>query len=280
MKQSPCCPAAGAVPATPGDPSTKWEVYDRLISLIPEDLVVEDVLLGIQWTLVRSAGVGVAMTPPEGRCWIPGAGGFKGRKLKELAALIKSWNPFEAALGVAAVNSYVNAPSTIGREWTVRLESQAHQSVFETMKDELAGKKVAVVGHFPDLDDLARESRLSILERKPMESDFPDPACEYILEDQDFLFITGVSLINKTLPRLMTLGRRARMVLVGPSVPLAPFWFDQGIAALAGTIVIDGDRVWRHAAEGGDRSIFGQGACRVELSPADARCGARTPRSE
>jgi hypothetical protein len=113
--------------------------------------------------------------------------------------------------------------------------------------------------------------RLSILERNPLEGDYPDPACEYILEDQDFLFITGVTLINKTLPRLMELGRNARMVLVGPSVPLTQLWFNKGIASLAGTSVIDADRVWRHVAQGGDRSIFKQGAHMVKLYPVDVQ---------
>ena len=33
--------------------------------------------------------------------------------------------------------------------------------------------------------------------------DFLDSACEYILPEQDFVFITGMTLTNKTLPRLL-----------------------------------------------------------------------------
>jgi hypothetical protein len=250
---------------------TAWELYDRLIEPIPAELVVADCLVGIHWTLVRCEGVGVAMTPPGGFRCLPGAGTFRGRKLRELAALVKSWHPLEAALGVAAINAYFNAPSTMAKVWKAQPESQANESVFVVMKPELIGKKVTVVGHFPDLDELASVCRLSILERNPLEGDYPDPACEYILEDQDFLFITGVTLINKTLPRLMELGRNARMVLVGPSVPLTPLWFNKGIASLAGTSVIDADRVWRHEAQGGDRSIFKQGAHMVKLYPVDVQ---------
>jgi hypothetical protein len=270
--KDPCCRHSSAVnPSTEGIASPKWELYDQLIALIPGDLIVEDALVGIHWTLVRSSGVGVAMTPPEGYHSFSGAGGFKGRKLRELAALVKSWHPLEAALGVAAINSYVNAPSTMAKVWKTQPESQVNESVFVVMKPVLAGKKVTVVGHFPDLDELAAVCRLSILERNPQDGDFPDPACEYILEDQDFLFMTGVTLTNKTLPRLMELGRTARMVLVGPSVPLTPFWFGKGIASLAGTSVIDTDSVWQHVAQGGERSIFKQGAHMVKLYPHDVR---------
>jgi uncharacterized protein len=104
-----------------------------------------------------------------------------------------------------------------------------------------------------------------------MEGDFPDPACEYILEDQDYLFITGVTIINKTLPRLIELGSRARIVLVGPSVPLSPFWFERGIASLAGTTVTDAGKIWSHVAQGGDKSIFKEGAHMFKLSPNDVR---------
>ena len=271
MKGPTCCHLSGAVPSAVEIPSSRWGLYDHLISLIPDDLVAEDVLIGIHWTLVRSAGVGVSMTSPEGPHSLPGAGRFKGRRLKELAPLIKSWHPYEAALGLAAINAYMNAPATIARHWKADPETQPNQSIFLYMKPQLAGKKVAVVGHFPHLNELEPVCRLSILDRNPMDGDFPDPACEYILEDQDYLFITGVTIINKTLTRLVELGRHARIVLVGPSVPLAPCWFSRGIASLAGTMVTDAGKIWRHVAEGGDRSIFKHGTRMLTLSPTDVR---------
>ena len=45
--------------------------------------------------------------------------------------------------------------------------------------------------------------RLSILERDPVLGDYPDSACEYILPEQDYVFITGMTLVNKTLPHLL-----------------------------------------------------------------------------
>jgi uncharacterized protein (DUF4213/DUF364 family) len=253
-----------------GFQSPKWALYNDLISMIPDDLVVEDVSLGIHWTMVRSIGVGLAMTQPGHRS-IPNAGKFTGRKLRELVAYIKSWHPHEAALGVAAINSYFNAPSIVGVNWNVNPVTQPNESVFGVMKEALTGKKVTVVGHFPDLDQLKDVCDLSILERNPQEGDFPDPACEYILEDQDFLFMTGVTLINKTLPRLIELGRNAQIVLVGPSVPLTPFWFSKGVASLAGTTIIESDKIWHHVAQGGDKSIFKEGAHMVKLYPKDVR---------
>ena len=39
--------------------------------------------------------------------------------------------------------------------------------------------------------------------------DMPDPACEYVLPQADFAFITGVTLENKTAPRLLELAKDA-----------------------------------------------------------------------
>ncbi|MFN8626203.1 MAG: DUF364 domain-containing protein [Candidatus Binatia bacterium] len=251
--------------------SPRWALYDQLIDSIPGDVIAEDVLLGCSWTLVRSAGVGLALTPHEGMCSLSGAGSLRGRTVRDLATLLKSWNPFEAALGAAAANSYWNAPATVDRQWTIDPAAQTNESVFMAIRTELTGKKVAVVGRFPDLGDLAPLCELSILERRPQAADFPDPACEFILAEQDYLFVTGTALWNKTLPRLLELGRNAKIVMVGPTVPLTPTWFGWGISMLAGTVVLDAERVWRHVAEGGTRSIFTQGARMVRLDRTDVR---------
>ena len=40
-----------------------WELYDHLISKVPDNLEVANCLAGLNWFLVRSEGVGVAMRP-------------------------------------------------------------------------------------------------------------------------------------------------------------------------------------------------------------------------
>lgn len=254
-------------------PSPRWSLYNELLSAIPADATVEDIMVGVHWTIVRSnLGLGLAMSPPAyGAPHIGGLGAFLGGELRRLAALAKSWNPVEAALGVAAMNAYFNAPPTIRSVWKSAPGGQPNESVFVTMKNALAGKRVTVVGHFPDLDPIAEVCQLSILERNPQPGDFPDPACEYILHDQDYLFMTGVTLINKTLPRLLELGSQSQIVLVGPSVPLSPLWFGTGVSLLAGTVVLEPERLWKHVALGGDRSVFKHGAHTVKLTMEDVR---------
>ena len=119
------------------------------------------------------------------------------------------------------------------------LDETKTQDVFTCLLNELRGKRVAVVGHFHNLERLSAICELSILERKPMLGDMPDPACEYILAEQDVVIMTATTLINKTMPRLLELSRNARVVVAGPSTPLHPLMFDHGVDLLGGLIVDD-----------------------------------------
>ena len=73
-----------------------WDLYDEVISAV---------LAGLNWFLVRSLGVGVSMRPLESSGPIREAGHLPGMMVRDLATWVKSWNEYEAALGVAAINS-------------------------------------------------------------------------------------------------------------------------------------------------------------------------------
>jgi uncharacterized protein (DUF4213/DUF364 family) len=246
-----------------------WEIYDELIAAMPDDLTVSECMIGMFWTIVRSRSSGLAMTPSEGKIDTPLAGHIAGMRVRDLAQYIKSWNPLEATLGLAAINSYLNAPGQVEALTSAPLSAQAKTSVFETLRETVKGKKVAVIGHFPDLEKLSNVCELSILERRPGIGDYPDPACEYLIPEQDYVFMTATTLINKTLPRLLELSRKARTIMVGPSTPLTPILFRHGVDVLAGTVVIDDARLRQVVQEGAHRTIFERGGQMVELSRTD-----------
>jgi uncharacterized protein (DUF4213/DUF364 family) len=158
--------------------------------------------------------------------------------LRELAEAAKSWNFAEASLGMAAVNAYYNSPE---RPWVGRsLDLGDDADAFTAYRQRVTGKKAAVIGHFRHLErNLEDVCELSILEKRPSSGDYPDSACEFLLPLQDYVFATGVTLINKTLPRLLELSRKTGLILVGPSAPMAPFLFTHGICDLQGFVVAD-----------------------------------------
>jgi len=249
-----------------------WEIYDTLIQAVPGDSTVQACLCGLHWFAVRSTGLGLAMTPREGYACLPRAGQIAGMRTRDLAALVKSWNFHEAALGLAAINSALNAPTSLELSAACAPARRPDEDVFTCLLDEFRGKKVAVVGHFRNLERVQAVCDLSILERLPQPGDFPDPACEWILPEQDFVILTATTLINKTLPRLLELSRDARVILAGPSTPLTSRLFEFGIDILGGLVVEDELRVWTFIQEGGQHQIFRAGSRMVKLSREHATC--------
>ncbi|MDR2159015.1 MAG: DUF364 domain-containing protein [Treponema sp.] len=212
-----------------------WALYDALVEEIPLHYRVDEVLRR-NWTMVRSGdNVGIAMTV-RGKTRPAGMVSFRrGMPLRELAAAVKSWNFAEASLGMAAINTYWNSAE---RETVARALKRGKTEAFNAWRNRVRGKKVAVIGHFSRLEEkLGAICELSILEKRPLPGDYPDSACEFLLPLQDFVFATGVTLTNKTLPRLLELARGTGIILTGPSVPLAPLLFDWGIRDLQGFVV-------------------------------------------
>jgi hypothetical protein len=243
-----------------------WKIYDDLLAAVPADVTVKECLAGLSWFLVRSLGTGVAMRPRELDEPVRGAGGIAGMKVRELAERVKCWSNYDAAMGLAAINSVLNTQQQAQANCGVLLNECANEDVFNHLQDQLRGKKVAVVGHFHNLERLAPVCELSILERIPQKGDFPDPACEYILREQDFVIMTATTLINKTMPRLLELSRGARIVVAGPTTPLHPVMFEHGIEMLGGLIVDDEPRAWKAVGEGGREVLFSSGARMVKVT--------------
>jgi uncharacterized protein len=251
--------------------SVVWQIYDELIASVPAASTVSDVMIGQGWVAVRSDGMGMAMAQREGGGSREFSGSPRGLKTRDVAGWIKSWNFIEAAIGLAAINSAVNRPQAVERHWGLRLTDSPSQDLFKFIRPLIAGKKVTVVGHFPDLERMKTCCRLSILERHPQPGDYPDSACEYILADQDMIVMTATTLINKTMPRLLQLGRHAEIAVCGPSTPLLPLLFDHGVTLMGGLVIEDEARAWRGVQEGLDRQILNEGARMVNIPKTQLR---------
>ncbi|MDR1546280.1 MAG: DUF364 domain-containing protein [Deltaproteobacteria bacterium] len=219
--------------------AAKWSFYQDVIAAVnPSDRAAACVK-GRHWMALKSdrGGVGLAHflpqnSPPQS----PPAEELLGRPLRELAELIKSWDFHSASVGLAAINASLTSDLLTGSLDHVLTCGNA----FDHFLQKVKGRRAAVVGHFPRLERLAQAAEsMIILERAPLPGDLPDSAAEYVLPEQDCVFITGTTIINKTLPRLLELSAQAEVFLVGPSVPLCPGLFDYGLQALSGSVVDD-----------------------------------------
>ena len=246
--------------------NSPWKLYDQLIAGVPEDVQVTDYCVGTNWSYVNAeCGCGVAITVSGGKPQ-PRSSNWLGKSLREVAALSKSWCFEEATLGIAALNAWYNRPEMIedmevSYDALVELPdgSTRKMDAFQLYMPHLRDRNVTIVGHFPHVErvlDVA--SNLVVLERNCRgELDTPDPACEYVMPQTDFAFVTGVTLINKTAPRLLELTRTATTIFVGPSVVMADCLYDFGIETLAGSVVADPEKAM-FAVKNGRGQFFGE----------------------
>lgn len=252
--------------------SSPWQIYELLIDYASAPDPVEEVLIGPIWTLCRTErGIGLAMSPRIPTRTLDWSGTLRGRPVGELAAWVKEFEPYKATVGMAAVNAALAELALPPDSVPVAAGSvlPANLAVFEHFLPRLEGQNVVVIGRYPGLEALAERCRLTVLERTPGPGDLPDCACEYLLPEADWVFVTASSLTNKTFPRLAELSRAARTVLMGPTLPWLPEFADWGIDYLAGVEVMDAEILRRTVAEGGGVRIF-DGAVRYRIAELSA----------
>ncbi len=254
-----------------------WSLYDELIEGVSEDVLVTDYCLGTNWSYVEAeSGLGISFTCRGGARKPGDSRNFCGLPLRELAGLSKSWRFEEATLGIAALNAwYARKPMidkfNVAYDEPVELPDGLirEKDAFEMLRPRIQAKKdahVVVVGHFPHVDRIAEYAKLTVLERNCRdELDMPDPACEYIMPQADYAFITGVTLENKTAPRLLELANNAFVTMVGPSVVMAQPLFDAGVDMAAGSIVFDAELA-KHSVKAGGRMPFGSALQMVAIT--------------
>ena len=225
------------------------EYYDILLSGMDNSLSVTEIVHGVSWTaaVLSNGQTGVAMhtageTRPRMRESLVGIGA------RQAAEAALSWNFEEAGEGMAVVNAFYN---TVER--AAQFGCHYTDSALEGI--DLAGKTVGFVGHLIRHSGITEKlvapaKEVFILEREPKPGDYPDSACEYLLPRCDVVVITGSAAVNKTMPRLLQLSQRARIVLTGPTVTLClPLMERFGIARLNGQAVTERESMLRAIVE-------------------------------
>jgi len=208
-----------------------------LLDTLPDGRVA-DVSIGLHWTAVvidlhGQLRCGLASTiyrdHQHGTPDVPQAGELETLSARELAAFAQSDQPTLTSVGFAAVNALL--PQQPG--------SWVDKNAENVIAAHGAGRSVALIGHFPFVERLrSRVGQLVVLELNPWQGDLPVSAADKVLPEAQVVAITGTALLNHTLDGLLGLcAPDALVILLGPSVPLSPLLFDQGIDILCGSIV-------------------------------------------
>lgn len=254
-------------------------ILERTVNLVKEllkseldTITVERSVLGLFFTGVKlSTGHGgLCFTPvkemPEAVCCpssaraMPLSGRLSGRPVSDYLEYIFSDNPLKNALGIAALN----ALSAILFE-----RGDYDMQVADTF-DEIEPadySKAAVVGALvPIIKKLiAADSDFSILELDPktlkereMKYFMPADRADTVVPYSDLLVITGVTILNDTLPGLLEMAKPgAEIVVTGPTAGMLPdVLFDMGVTVAGGILVTDADGLLDIIAEGGSGYHF------------------------
>jgi hypothetical protein len=220
-------------------------VIDDLLSSLPPDAPVQEVLIGLYWTAVQSRGVGLAATPSDTACCfsddVRGVGGLQEQPAHALAALLRSAHPVEVSVGLAAFNSLLTVDEHAGVELNAR----------DLLLARGRGRNVVTVGHFPFTDALREvAARLWVLERRPTTGDEPAEAAPELLPQADVIGLTASTLLNSTFDELAKLfPPQALVVMLGPSTPLSQVLFDYGVHVLGGVQVKDPAAAFRYVGQ-------------------------------
>lgn len=197
--------------------------------------------IGINWTIVECEfGCGLAQTPIKSS---PGceplalAGRLIGEKLGTITGQVHSQNPLEISLAVAAMNAYLNRSDLL-------TEDINGLDIFSA-----PGRKVAVVGRFPGLED--RGFKPLVIELDPREGEYSAENAEEVIDQCEHVIITSSAIVNHTIDDLLRFAKNKKVALVGPGTPLTPALFDHGVNVLSGMIVTDPNLAFRVVGEGG-----------------------------
>jgi uncharacterized protein (DUF4213/DUF364 family) len=214
-------------------------VTDLIASVSDRDHQVVRACIGLHWTMVESLQAAMAHTYKTARkVEIFDSGRLAGQSALGLASRLASWEPLEASLGLAALNSLVEPRGTPG-------------NVLEEVARLAVGKVVTVIGRFPMNDEIAKAARQAFfLEMDPRGKELPAAAAEEVIPRSDVAVITATALINGTLQRLLELGRNATTIVLGPSTPMNDVLLDYGATILAGVRVESAQALLRSVMEG------------------------------
>ena len=149
----------------------------------------------------------------------------------QLAGLAISESLAETSVGFATINALLD----------VDTDTCVEVNAADIIAERGAGRKVAVVGHFPFIPRLRTiAGTLWVLELRPREGDLPASMAAEVLPQADVVALTGTSLLNRTFEDLIALCRRdAFVVMLGGTTPLSPVLFAAGVDAIAGTLLTD-----------------------------------------
>jgi len=235
------------------------EILNHILSAIDNDAPVVEILRGIHWTALVSRFCGLSSTMlrdciDDHKETEPLL--FTGKTAVQLAQLSLSSDIGKASLGLAAINSLISIDPAHCTE------VNAAQIIMEKGR----GKNIAIVGHFPFVDELKGVAKnLWVIEKWQRPGDYPEEDASQLLPQSDVIAISSTTLINHTLESLLSLCPKSGFImLLGPTTPMTDVLFEYGVDMISGSMVVDTQRALTYIKQGANfRQLKRSGAIRL-----------------
>ena len=125
-------------------------LYECLLDYCSSTDTVSRVCLGLVWTICQSKPYqslhsGLSMTPTLPTRTLQWPGTLTGKPLKDIGQWLLQWEPYQASVGMAAVNCSINARSKPQGEVLDVRAGAPNLTVFEHFQPLLIDKKVVVI---------------------------------------------------------------------------------------------------------------------------------------
>ena len=252
------------------------------------DFTIERAVFGLFFTGVKlSDGQGgLCFTPvkemPQAVCCpssaraMPLSGRLTKRSIEETLADLESNNILRKTLAIATLNALSASCWNAGEAQRSGYALEPDKNTFDEVEIPAEGKTVVVGALVPILKRLIKShADFTVLEMdkrtlKGAELDHyapPEDAHLYIPE-ADLVVITGVTVLNDTLPNLLQLVKPgAQVVVTGPTASMLPnSFFKRGVTMMGGVLVTKPDEVLDCISEGGSGyHFFGRSAERLVI---------------
>lgn len=254
------------------------EILKLLQEVVPkvDEILVDQIVIGVGYTAVHltTEHVGVCFTfqaevNPHYCHAHNRAGSLAGANALETAAMAKSWDLSESVIGLATMN----ALSSVVFEKDPKRYCLSRGNVLDEIKFAKDDLVVMVGNMLPLREEIVNKvKQVYVLERDPMRREngvLPDTASEGILPEADVVIITGTSLANGTVDRLLELSQDAREVAVaGASASVLPDpLFNRGVTVVGGIRALDSRKLLQVIAEGGGTKQLKKAAEFINLKP-------------
>jgi len=223
------------------------KIIEDLLSKLNYEAPVRDICQGPFQTAMLTRNCGLASTPHDygphyDKTPVKEASFLMEKDTITLAQMANSTSPFEAAIGMATINSLIE----VDEQYCVELNGG--DLVIGKGKD----KKVAIIGHFPFVPKLREAAReLWVIEQQPQPGDLEENQADRLIPMAEVIAITGNAFTNHSITHLLTLCRpEAYVVILGCTAPLSPVLFNYSVDAISGSRVTDSEMVLRYVSQG------------------------------